>query len=138
MSCWRQSSRPWHGGGEPRSHKEFDRHTPSSSARIGGAVDTFITSYVIYAGLALALGSPVSYVAWRKGRLTAMRNFFVGALVIALLCAVLSVVSVRQVSECMDAGHSDCFDSGAVGLQLLFVGLYAVAAWINAYFIWSD
>ncbi len=101
-------------------------------------MDTFITSYVIYSALALALASPVSYVTWRKGRTTAMRNFFIGALVIALLCAVLSVVSERQVGECLDAGHSDCFDSGAVGLQLLFIGLYAAAAWFNAYFIWRD
>lgn len=101
-------------------------------------MDIFITSYVIYAALTLVLASPVSYVAWRKGRMTTVRNFFVGALVIAVLCAVLSVVSERQVGECLDAGHSDCFDSGAVGLQLLFVGLYAVAAWFNAYFMWRD
>lgn len=101
-------------------------------------MDTFITSYVIYAALALTLASPFSYVAWRKGRLTAMRNFFVGALVIAVLCAVLSVVSERQVEQCNDAGNPACFDSGAVGLQMLFLGLYAIAAWFNAYFIWRD
>ncbi|HSM44060.1 MAG TPA: hypothetical protein VK969_03500 [Acidimicrobiia bacterium] len=102
------------------------------------AVDTFITSYVIYAALALVLASPVSYVTWRQGRMATMRNFFVAALVIALLCSVLSVVSERQVAQCLDASLTDCFDSGAVGLQLLFVGLYTVAAWFNAYFMWRD
>lgn len=99
---------------------------------------TFITSYVIFTGLVLALASPITYVAWRKDRVSTMRNFFFGALVIGLLCAVLSVVSERQVAQCLDAALSDCIDAGAAGLQLLFVGLYSVAAWFTAYFMWRD
>jgi Tfp pilus assembly protein FimT len=103
-----------------------------------GDVDLFITSMVIYAGLLAVLAAPLFYVTWRKNRLTAARNFVISALVIALLCAVLAVVSERQVLQCIDAGNSDCFDSGAVGLQLLFIGIYVVIAWSNAFWMWRD
>lgn len=103
-----------------------------------GGVDLFITSMVIYAGLLAFLAAPLFYMTWRKNRLTAARNFGISALVVALLCAVLAVVSERQVLQCIDAGNSDCFDSGAVGLQLLFIGVYVVIAWSNAFWMWRD
>jgi Tfp pilus assembly protein FimT len=98
-----------------------------------GDVDLFITSMVIYAGLLAVLAAPLFYVTWRKNRLTAARHFGISALV-----AVLAVVSERQVLQCIDAGNSDCFDSGAVGLQLLFIGIYVVIAWSNAFWMWRD
>lgn len=101
-------------------------------------MDTFITSFVIYGALALALAAPITYVSWRKDRTSTMRNFFITASVIALCCAVLEVVSERQVQQCLDAAQPRCFDVGAAGLQFLFVGLYAAAAWFNAYFMWRD
>jgi len=101
-------------------------------------LDTFITSLVIYIGLIGVLASPLFVVIWRRDRLITGRNFLVGALVIGILCATIETVSERQVLQCIDAGNSDCFDSGAAGLQLLFVGLYSVAAWWNAFLIWRD
>lgn len=101
-------------------------------------VDTFITSYIIFVGLLLVLSAPVTYVAWRKDRISTMRNFLVGAFVVALACAVLDVVSERQIAQCLDAGYSTCFDVGRAGLQLLFVGLFAATAWLNAFFMWRD
>jgi hypothetical protein len=101
-------------------------------------LDLFITSMVIYGGLLLALAGPLFYVTWRKDRLTTARNFLIGAGVIAISCSVLAVVSERQVSQCLDAGNSDCIDSGAAGLQLLFVVLFTATAWFNAYFMWRD
>lgn len=101
-------------------------------------MDTFITSYVIFTGLLLVLSAPATYVAWRKDRISTMRNFMVGAVAVGLPCAVLDVVSERQVAQCLDAGLSDCIDAGRAGLQLLFVGLFAAAAWFNAFFMWRD
>jgi hypothetical protein len=110
---------------------------PGERARLR-CVDLFITSMVLYTGLLAVLAAPLFYVTWRKDRLTAARNFGISALVIAMLCAVLAVVSERQVLQCLDAGNSDCFDSGAVGLQLLFVGIYVAIAWSNAFWMWRD
>jgi hypothetical protein len=112
--------------------------TEGPRARQTWGVDLFITSMVLYGGLLAVLAAPLFYVTWRKDRLTAARNFGIGGLVIALLCAVLAVVSERQVLQCLDAGNSDCFDSGAVGLQLLFIGIYAAVAWSNAFWMWRD
>jgi hypothetical protein len=101
-------------------------------------VDLFITSMVIYGGLLLALAGPLFYVTWRKDRVPTARNFLIGAGAVAICCSVLAVVSERQVIQCSDAGNSDCIDSGAAGLQLLFVVLFTAVAWFNAYFMWRD
>jgi hypothetical protein len=101
-------------------------------------VDLFITSMVIYGGLLAVLASPLFYMTWRRNRLSAGRNFALAAVGIAVMCSALAVVSERQVLQCIDAGNSDCFDSGAVGLQLLFIGIYVVVAWSNAFFMWRD
>ena len=127
-----------------RSHPTATRQrlsqlvTEVPRARQTWGVDLFITSMVLYGGLLAVLAAPLFYVTWRKDRLTAARNFGIGGLVIALLCAVLAVVSERQVLQCLDAGNSDCFDSGAVGLQLLFIGIYVAIAWSNAFWMWRD
>jgi hypothetical protein len=102
------------------------------------ALDLFITSLVIFVGLLVVLAAPLLYMAWRTERLNTARNFLIGAGVVAICCAVLAVVSERQVLQCLDAGNADCIDSGAAGMQFLFVGLFAVAAWFNAYFMWRD
>lgn len=101
-------------------------------------MDTFITSLVIFTGLLALLGAPFFFVAWRKNRFRPLRNFIISAVVIGIICATLATVSERQVMQCLDAGNTDCIDSGAVGMQLLFVGLYAVTAWVNALVMWRD
>ena len=101
-------------------------------------MELFITSYVIFAGLALALSIPATFVAWRRNRVTTFRNFVAGAFVVALPCAILDVVADRQMSQCLDAGIAECLDVGRAGLQFLFVGVFAVTAWFNAYFTWRD
>ncbi len=101
-------------------------------------METFITSYVIFAALALVLSSPATYVAWRKNRMATMRSFMIGAFATALPCAILEVVSERQMAQCLAAGISECLDIGRAGLQFLFVGVFAVAAWFNAFFMWRD
>jgi hypothetical protein len=80
----------------------------------------------------LALASPVLIVARRQGRQDTIRNFVIGALVIALVYVTIELVSQRQVEQCIAAGNHDCVDAGAGGLQLLFVGSYVVGAWMAA------
>jgi hypothetical protein len=92
-----------------------------------------LRSFVVVGGAALALGSPVFLVARRLRRPDTMRNFLLGAGVIALFCAVMEVVSNRQVAQCIAAGNPDCYDAGTVGLQILFIGGYVATAWITAY-----
>lgn len=96
-------------------------------------METFITSYVIFAVLALILSSPLTFVDWRKTRVATMRNFMIGALAIALPCAILDVVSERQMSQCLDSGIGECLDVGKAGMQFLLVGAFAVTAWFNAF-----
>lgn len=101
-------------------------------------VDLFITSLVIFTGLLIVLAAPLFYVTWRKERPRTARNFAISGLVIAICCAVLAVTSKRQVLQCFEAGNSDCIDSGAAGLQFLFVVMFTAASWFNAYFMWRD
>lgn len=101
-------------------------------------MDTFITSLVIYVGLLSALATPLWVVTWRKDRLESARNFLIVAIVIGICAATLETVSERQVLQCLEAGNSDCFDSGTSGLQLLAVVLYTGVAWFNAYLMWRD
>lgn len=97
-----------------------------------------LSTFLIVTGVMLVLGSPLFVVAWRHKRTTTTRNFLIGALTVGVLCAVLSGVSERQVGQCQSAGNPDCIDSGAVGLQLVMVGIYVLATWIAAASIYRD
>ncbi len=100
--------------------------------------DIHIVAFVIITAIVLALASPVFYVAWKKGRFTTLRNFAIGALLIGVLGAALEGVSERQVEQCLAAGNTDCFDSGTIGLQLLFVILFTVSAWSVAFVMYRE
>jgi len=101
-------------------------------------VSTFVTSSLVVTGVLAILGGPLFLIAWRRGRRTTIRNFVISGAVIALICGVLAWSSERLVRQCQEAGSPSCFDAGGDGLRFLFVGFYAVSAWINAYFIWHD
>lgn len=100
--------------------------------------DIHIVAFVIITAVVAALAAPVFYVAWKKGRGGTIRNFAIGSILIGVLGAALEGVSERQTEQCVAAGNSDCFDSGTIGLQLLFVFLFTVAAWSVAYVMYRE
>jgi ABC-type enterobactin transport system permease subunit len=94
--------------------------------------------FLVVGGLALIAAGPLFLIARRQGKSDTMRNFLIGAGVIALVCGTMEYVSERQVAQCLAAGNNDCYDAGTIGLQLLFVGGYAVSAWISAYSLYRS
>lgn len=101
-------------------------------------VDIVITNSVIMTALIGVLCSPVFVLAWRRERLDTIRNFAIGSVFIGVLCGFIAMVSHRQVAQCIEAGNSDCVDSGAVGLQVLLVGLFVVASWVVSWTMWRS
>jgi hypothetical protein len=92
-----------------------------------------LQSFAFVAVATLVVGLPVFLVARRQRRADTIRNFLLGAGVIALLCGTMEYVSIRQVNQCLNAGNTDCVDAGTIGMQMVFVAGYAIAAWITAF-----
>jgi hypothetical protein len=101
-------------------------------------VGTIVITSLVITGLLAALATPLWIVYWRKRRLAGARNFLIGAGVVGVVCGLLAGASERQVNQCLEAGNSDCVDSGTIGLQLVFVIVYVVTVWVMAYLAWRD
>jgi hypothetical protein len=97
---------------------------------------TFATTLLIFLALLAALGTPLWIVATRDRRTTTVRNFAIGATLVAVLCALMAQISERQVAQCEAAGNPSCVDYGTSGLQLVLVFFFVVGAWWSAYSIW--
>ena len=96
-----------------------------------------VWTFFVTIGLWL-LSVPLFYAAWRRQRSTTIRNFALSALGIGFLCGTLATVSDRQVEQCVNAGNSQCFDSGAAGMQLTLITFYLLITWITAYALHRD
>lgn len=83
----------------------------------------------------LVLALPLFTVAWRNDRRSTIRSFVLTAVGVGILCGLVAITSRRQVAQCLEAGNSDCVDSGAIGLQLVMITFYAVFAWLSAFSI---
>lgn len=92
-----------------------------------------LTTFLLVGGGLLLAAVPVFVVARLKDEPQLIRSFGLGAVGIAILCAAVAAGSERQVAQCLDAGNSDCIDSGAAGLQLLMIVLYVITAWSTAW-----
>ena len=99
---------------------------------------TFFGTFLVITGLLTALAAPLWIVAWRKNELASKRNYLVAAIAVGVLCASIATASQRQVQQCLDAGNSDCVDSGTPGLQLIFIVVYVITAWVMAYVTWKE
>lgn len=102
------------------------------------ALGTFLTSLLLFGGLALILGSPVLILARRLGRDRTWRQFLIAGIAVGVVCATLAFSSASLVDQCLAAGNPTCADYGATGLQLLFVGGYVAFAWLTAYMMARD
>jgi len=99
---------------------------------------TFVrTTFLILAILA-GLGLPLWYVAWRDSRRDTIRNFALGAVVVAVLAGIVALTSERAVEQCAAVNGRECIDPGSDGVQLVIVTFYLIVAWFVAYKMWSD
>lgn len=98
----------------------------------------YVLPFAVPILLLLVLALPLFVVAWRRQRRQAARSFMVSAGLVGVLCGVITLTSRRQVAQCLQAGNSDCIDSGAIGLQLVMVAFYALFAWLAAFSISKD
>ncbi len=99
---------------------------------------SILVTFVVITGLLAVLGAPLWIVAWRKNRLESVRNYLFAAIGVGLLCGFIAGASSRNVQQCLDAGNTDCLDSGGPGMHLIFIVLYAIVVWLAAYFMWRD
>ena len=96
-----------------------------------------VWAFFVTIGLWL-LATPLFVIAWRRQKGTTIRNFGLAAIVIGILCGALAGVSDRQVEQCIAAGNSQCFDSGAAGMQFTLITFYVLITWVTAYAFYSD
>lgn len=98
----------------------------------------FVTNTAAILAVLVGLGLPLWIVAWRRRRRDTIRNFGIGAVVVAALVGIVEITSDRAVEECLAAGNPDCLDSGSAGMQLVMVAFYALVNWFVAYKIWTE
>ena len=96
----------------------------------------FLDNLLRFLALLAVLGTPLWVVAARVGRTRTIRNFALGAAVVALASALMAYVSERQMAQCEAAGNPSCFDYGTTGFHLLMVFVFVVTSWWSAYSIW--
>ncbi|HEX9848292.1 MAG TPA: hypothetical protein VGB33_07725 [Acidimicrobiia bacterium] len=101
-------------------------------------MERILLTFLIVSGVTVVLGAPVFMVAWRKRRTKTIRSFLISAGVVGILSGLTAGSSERQVAQCLEAGNSDCVDSGAAGLQLLMMVIYVVVAWYSAIVIYRE
>ena len=99
---------------------------------------TFLGAFVAFTAGLLVLAMPVLVVARRIGRENVVRRFLWGAGLVGAFCGLISASSVHLVRQCEEAGNLNCIDYGATGLQLVFVGVYTLAAWVSAFLLKRD
>ncbi|MGB8361919.1 MAG: hypothetical protein WCE80_11030 [Acidimicrobiia bacterium] len=99
---------------------------------------TFVRTTLLIFAILAGLGLPLWYVAWREGRRDTIRNFVLGAVVVAVLAGIVALTSERALEQCMAANGRECIDPGADGVQLVMVGFYLIINWFVAYKLWSD
>lgn len=101
-------------------------------------VSRALTTFLVVGGGLLLAAVPVFIVGRLRKEPRLIRSFGLGALAIAILCAAVAAGSERQVTQCLDAGNSDCVDSGAAGLQLVMIVVYVIAAWSTAWLTYRE
>jgi hypothetical protein len=97
-----------------------------------------LTTFLLVGGGLLLAAIPLFIVARMRKEPRTIRSFALGAVGIAILCAAVAAGSERQVAQCLEAGNTDCIDSGASGLQLLMIVLYVIAAWSTAWLTYRE
>jgi hypothetical protein len=97
-----------------------------------------LTTFLVVGGGLLLAAVPVFLVGRVRNEPRLVRSFGLGAIAVAILCAAIAAGSERQVAQCLEAGNSDCIDSGAAGLQLVIVVIYVIAAWSTAWLTYRE
>jgi hypothetical protein len=98
---------------------------------------TVVVTFAVLALLAV-LALPLWIAAARKGRTDTIRRFAVSGGVLAFACGVIAGSSDRLIKQCEAAGYPNCVDPGSAGMQLVMIGIYAIAAWAVAIPMWRD
>ena len=99
---------------------------------------TFVTTTFLILGILAVLGLPLWYVARREGRGDTIRNFVIGAAVVAVLSGIVALTSERALEQCAAVNGRECIDPGSDGVQFVLVTFYVIVAWFVAYKLWSD
>ena len=99
---------------------------------------TFLLAFLGYTAAGLLLWIPLAVVARGRRRTKTVQRYVIGAAGTGFVCALIAASSERLVSQCEAAGNSNCFDSGATGLQMLFLGGYGFAVLLAAFLIYRD
>lgn len=92
----------------------------------------FMSDAAVFGGIAVVMASPVAIVGLRRGESETVRRFLLGALIVGIFSALVSLGSESLVRRCANAGNTDCVDYGAFGVQVLALGVYGVFSLLRA------
>ena len=98
----------------------------------------FATVAIAYAFGMIVLAYPLRRVALQRGREHTWRNYIIGAVILAVVVAVVDTTSRIAVRQCFDAGNTSCVDFGSAGFQILITGGLVAYSWLMAFFIHND
>ncbi len=98
----------------------------------------FVVDVVVFGAIAALLAGPVLIVGLRRGLSATVRRFLLGAGIVAVFSALVSLGSDALVRRCFDAGNTGCLDYGAFGVKVLALGVYGVLALLRAIAISRD
>ncbi len=99
---------------------------------------TLIRTFLAVGGIMLATAVPVLYFAHKRGKPAAIRNFLVSLAVLAFLCGLVRVSSVRLEDNCIKAGNVNCSDYGGYNFVLLSIVGFAITAFVRAWIYFRD
>lgn len=99
---------------------------------------TFVRTTLFIFAILGVLGLPLWYVAWRERRRDTIRNFVIGAAVVAVLAGIVALTSERAVAQCAAVNGRECIDPGSDGVQFVLVTFYLIVNWFVAYKLWGD
>lgn len=95
----------------------------------------FVFDLSVFGVITAILAGPVVIVALREGLTDTVRRFALVGGAVALGCALLSLGSEALVGRCRDAGNTGCLDYGALGMQVLVLGVYGAVSLLRAFTI---
>jgi hypothetical protein len=96
-----------------------------------------VKDLLLFGVVFFAISVPVVVLARKRQRRHIGRRFLLAAGVGSLFASAVTTTSDALVQKCLDAGNTSCFD-GSIGILVLVIGVFAVAAVSTAWVLYKD
>ncbi|MFT4988777.1 MAG: protein-S-isoprenylcysteine O-methyltransferase Ste14 [Acidimicrobiales bacterium] len=98
----------------------------------------FIIEFVAFFAALALFTLPLQRVASVAKRRFSQKKWIRGAAIVALVTAILGWSSRELQQECRAERNEGCVDPGAIGLQVVLIGGFALFALASAYMMYND